>query len=209
MLTLGGLHWKAAVLAARRRQRTPNDHCKNIAVSRFHPRIVVENQRRHKRVGVALLGDAQLNPPGGPRSSDGRSGSSGSWRPRASRASWAQIAAGVVDPTLALPGGVLVRGGSQGSHLGVLICPDCYTGHMGRINSAMPLVAVLALGSALPSCGSGGGRVGEMLPIWAGGMPKGVPPRPGMPEYEAHKKQLEGRNQPDAETRGRKPDAPN
>jgi hypothetical protein len=61
----------------------------------------------------------------------------------------------------------------------------------------MRLAALLALGMALTSCASGG-VVGEVLPTWAGGMPKDVPPRPGTPEYEAHKKQLEGRSKIDA-----------
>ena len=58
------------------------------------------------------------------------------------------------------------------------------------------VVALLALAMVLAGCASGG-VVGEMLPTWAGGMPKDVPPRPGTPEYEAHKKQLEGRTKLD------------
>jgi hypothetical protein len=27
-----------------------------------------------------------------------------------------------------------------------------------------------------------------MIPEWAGGLPKGVPPRPGTPEYEVYRK---------------------
>jgi len=60
------------------------------------------------------------------------------------------------------------------------------------------LVALLFLGTALASCASGAreanvGKVIDMIPEWAGGLPKGVPPRPGTPEYEAHRKGIDER----------------
>ena len=58
------------------------------------------------------------------------------------------------------------------------------------------LVALLLLGTALASCGTyqaNVGRVVDMIPEWAGGLPKGVPPRPGTPEYEAHRKGIDER----------------
>jgi hypothetical protein len=48
-------------------------------------------------------------------------------------------------------------------------------------------VFLFALGMALSSCsGSGGfaGAVADNWPHWAGGMPAGVPPRPGAPGYD-------------------------
>ena len=53
------------------------------------------------------------------------------------------------------------------------------------------LVALLLLGTALASCGTyqtNVGKVVDMIPEWAGGLPKGVPPRPGTPEYEVYRK---------------------
>src|SRR5262245_19676810 len=52
------------------------------------------------------------------------------------------------------------------------------------------LIALVIIGIALVSCASGSyeanvGKVVDMIPEWAGGLPKGVPPRPGTPEYEA------------------------
>jgi hypothetical protein len=44
------------------------------------------------------------------------------------------------------------------------------------------LIALLILGTALASCASGTheanvGKIVDMIPEWAGGLPKGVPPR--------------------------------
>ena len=44
-------------------------------------------------------------------------------------------------------------------------------------------IALLILGTALASCASGTHKIVDMIPEWAGGLPKGVPPRPGTPEY--------------------------
>jgi hypothetical protein len=50
------------------------------------------------------------------------------------------------------------------------------------------LIALLILGTALASCTSGTHKIVDMIPEWAGGLPKGVPPRPGTPEYEVYRK---------------------
>ena len=59
----------------------------------------------------------------------------------------------------------------------------------------MRLVLVIGLvwGSAfLASCSSTGAYIGDNLPEWAGGLPKGTPPRPGSPGYEAYLRTLSG-----------------
>jgi len=72
------------------------------------------------------------------------------------------------------------------------------------------LVALLALIMPLVSCASSGAGIGEMIPTWAGGMPKNMPPRPGTPEYEEYKKRLEGHSKIDAEQQdSKKSDAGN
>jgi hypothetical protein len=43
---------------------------------------------------------------------------------------------------------------------------------------------VLGLGLLLGSCGSVAGFASDHWPHWAGGMPAGVPPRPGAPGYD-------------------------
>jgi hypothetical protein len=43
---------------------------------------------------------------------------------------------------------------------------------------------VLFLGVTLGSCASTSGYIADHWPHWAGGMPDGVPPRPGTPGYE-------------------------
>ncbi len=55
--------------------------------------------------------------------------------------------------------------------------------------------AVFAAATILSGCASINEKMapilGDNLPMWAGGMPKDVPPRPGTPEYEAYMKELE------------------
>jgi hypothetical protein len=43
-----------------------------------------------------------------------------------------------------------------------------------------------------------------MIPEWAGGLPKGVPPRPGTPEYEAHRKGIDERAEHGAQSQDAK-----
>ena len=51
------------------------------------------------------------------------------------------------------------------------------------------LIALIIASTFLVSCSkTSGGVVGDYAPEWLGGMPKGVPPRPGTPEYDAFKK---------------------
>jgi hypothetical protein len=55
------------------------------------------------------------------------------------------------------------------------------------------LVIGLILGTALlASCSSTGAYIGDNLPEWAGGLPKGTPPRPGSPGYDAYLRSLSG-----------------
>jgi len=56
---------------------------------------------------------------------------------------------------------------------------------------------VIALAPALASCAGFGGYVADHWPHWAGGMPEGVPPRPGAPGYDefiAHQQQQHGQD---------------
>jgi hypothetical protein len=71
------------------------------------------------------------------------------------------------------------------------------------------LVALLFLGTALASCASGAreanvGKVIDMIPEWAGGLPKGVPPRPGTPDYEAYRKGIDERSEHGAQSQDAK-----
>jgi hypothetical protein len=76
------------------------------------------------------------------------------------------------------------------------------------------LSALLILGIALASCASGAyeanvGKAIDMIPEWAGGLPKGVPPRPGTPEYEAYRKSIDERGKHGAQSQdAKKSDAP-
>jgi hypothetical protein len=51
------------------------------------------------------------------------------------------------------------------------------------------LVALVIFAGVLASCS--GSNPGDYIPVWAGGIPKNVPPRPGSPEYDAYRKNLE------------------
>jgi hypothetical protein len=57
---------------------------------------------------------------------------------------------------------------------------------LGMVRIAVLLIA----GLALAGCASGG-KVGEILPEWAGGYPKDLPPRPGTPEYDEFRQKLD------------------
>jgi hypothetical protein len=59
------------------------------------------------------------------------------------------------------------------------------------VGAAMARLVVLVIsGMLLASCASGG-AIGDIIPHWAGGLPKNAPPRPGTPEYEAYIQQLQ------------------
>jgi hypothetical protein len=51
------------------------------------------------------------------------------------------------------------------------------------------LIALIAASMSLAGCS--GGITGDVLPEWAGGYAKGVPPRPGTPEYDAYRQKIE------------------
>ena len=51
------------------------------------------------------------------------------------------------------------------------------------------IVLLIVAGPVLGSCT--GGEVGDLMPHWAGGLPKNAPPRPGTPEYDAYRQRLE------------------
>jgi hypothetical protein len=56
------------------------------------------------------------------------------------------------------------------------------------------LAVLLVAGLALASCSSdkvSGGMVGDVMPQWAGGYPKDLPPRPGTAEYDAFRQKLD------------------
>jgi hypothetical protein len=56
----------------------------------------------------------------------------------------------------------------------------------------------------LASCTSGG-VIGDLLPHWAGGYPKNAPPRPGTPEYEVFRQELEAKAGREKESEAHKP----
>jgi hypothetical protein len=56
---------------------------------------------------------------------------------------------------------------------------------MGRLLKAGLLVSIAV---AAASCSAG--TVADHVPVWAGGEPEGVPPRPGSPGYEEYRKKL-------------------
>ena len=59
----------------------------------------------------------------------------------------------------------------------------------------MRLVSVIGLilgGALLASCASTGAYIGDALPEWAGGLPKGTPPRAGTPGYDAYLRGISG-----------------
>ena len=54
------------------------------------------------------------------------------------------------------------------------------------------VIGVVLGGVLLASCSSTGAYIGDNLPEWAGGLPKGTPPRPGTPGYEAYLREIHG-----------------
>ena len=54
------------------------------------------------------------------------------------------------------------------------------------------VIGVVLGGVLLASCSSTGAYIGDNLPEWAGGLPKGTPPRPGSPGYDAYLRELSG-----------------
>lgn len=54
----------------------------------------------------------------------------------------------------------------------------------------------LGLGLALGSCGPVAGFTADHWPHWAGGLPAGVPPRPGTPGYNDYVAHRQGETEP-------------
>ncbi len=65
---------------------------------------------------------------------------------------------------------------------------------MSRLLTAALL---LSIGFAAGSCS--GAMVADHLPVWAGGEPDGVPPRPGTPAYEEYRRKLKQATSQDAD----------
>ena len=60
---------------------------------------------------------------------------------------------------------------------------------LGIVPGMARLIALLITSTLLCSCSNvTAGVVGDYVPEWLGGTPKGAPPRPGTPEYEAFRK---------------------
>ena len=58
------------------------------------------------------------------------------------------------------------------------------------------VIFVLLGGALLAACSSMSSSIADNLPEWAGGLPKGTPPRPGTPGYEAYLRQIHGGDHP-------------
>jgi len=54
------------------------------------------------------------------------------------------------------------------------------------------VIGVLLGGALLAACSSMSSSIADNLPEWAGGLPKGTPPRPGSPGYDAYLRGLSG-----------------
>ncbi len=52
---------------------------------------------------------------------------------------------------------------------------------------SMRMTAVLLIGLLVGSCSGAGHIIGDNLPVWAGGLPEGTPPRPGSPGYDDYR----------------------
>jgi hypothetical protein len=57
-------------------------------------------------------------------------------------------------------------------------------------------IGVVLGGALLASCSATSGYIADGLPEWAGGLPKGTPPRPGSPGYEAYLREIHGGDRP-------------
>ena len=64
-----------------------------------------------------------------------------------------------------------------------------------RVHHIVTVLALALAGVALGGCGTINEKlatgVSDNLPQWAGGMPPGVPPRRGTPEYDAYMQEQE------------------
>ncbi len=67
---------------------------------------------------------------------------------------------------------------------------------VGLTMRILMVVGVVFGGALLASCSSTSAFVADTLPEWAGGLPKGTPPRPGTPGYEAYLRAVHGGDHP-------------
>jgi hypothetical protein len=51
---------------------------------------------------------------------------------------------------------------------------------------------VVSAGLLVASCSSTSSLIADSLPDWAGGLPRGTPPRAGEPGYDAYQKSIRG-----------------
>jgi hypothetical protein len=81
---------------------------------------------------------------------------------------------------------------------------------LGIVPGMARLIALLMTSTLLCSCSNvTGGVVGDYAPAWLGGTPKGVPPRPGTPEYDAFMKAQQAEADRDKSKDPAKPKAEN
>jgi hypothetical protein len=80
---------------------------------------------------------------------------------------------------------------------------------LNRTRHILALSALAFLASALGGCGTVneklGASMGDYLPVWAGGEPADVPPRPGTAKYDEYMKERERKRLIPAAERGDDP----
>ena len=64
------------------------------------------------------------------------------------------------------------------------------TGRYVTARAVARLSALVMAAAVLASC-TNGRAIGDVLPYWASGLPKDVPPRPGTPEYDALRQKMD------------------
>ncbi|KJC56244.1 hypothetical protein UP10_35075 [Bradyrhizobium sp. LTSPM299] len=78
-----------------------------------------------------------------------------------------------------------------------------------RLRHILVITALVLAASALSGCGTINEKLangaGDILPVWAGGLPRDVPPRQGTPEYDAFMKERERKRLIPAAERGDDP----
>ena len=77
------------------------------------------------------------------------------------------------------------------------------------IRHILVMTALVLAASALSGCGTINEKLsagaGDLLPVWAGGEPRDIPPRQGTPEYDAFMKERERKRLIPAAERGDDP----
>ena len=78
-----------------------------------------------------------------------------------------------------------------------------------RLRHIFVMTSLVLTASALSGCGTINEKLaagtGDYLPVWAGGLPRDVPPRQGTPEYDAFMKERERKRLIPAAERGDDP----